>query len=311
MTMQTPVFLFPGQGSQVVGMGQSFYEASEEAKNLFCQAEEILNLPLRRYCFEGPAEKLKETRIAQPAILTVSFIISHLLQNEGITPSLVAGHSLGEYTALAAAGSLSFKEALLLVQKRAELMASVPGNGGMAAVLNTDPEVLHAILSRYKKEGVLEPANFNSPSQVVVSGEKKLLVRLVEEINKNKIGKAVVLKVSGAFHSRMMLPAAEKFQKILAKTTFSPPAVPLVANVTAETVVSPAEIPGLLAKQLYSPVLWEKSLRRMNELGAGYYLEPGGKVVTGLVKKTLPKVKTNPVLEMADFKKVLAILKEV
>ncbi len=311
MAQPNLAFLFPGQGSQQVGMGQSFYQASEDARNLFCQAEEILDLPLRRYCFEGPAEKLKDTRIAQPAIFTVGFIISHLLQKEGIVPSMVAGHSLGEYTALAVAGALPFTEGLLLVKKRAELMASTPGDGGMATVVNMDQETLNMVLAKYQKEGLIEAANFNSPSQIVVSGEKKLVVKLAEEINAEKKGKAVVLEVSGAFHSRMMRPAAEEFEKVLAKIDFSPPAIPLVTNVTAEVVTTAEEIPGLLAQQLYSPVLWEKSVRRLDKLGAGYYLEPGGKVVTGLVKKTLREAKTFPVLEMADFKKVLAILKEV
>ena len=311
MTGKKLVFLFPGQGIQRVGMGEAFYKEYQEAKDLFAEAEEVLGLPLRKYCFEGPAAELTATRIAQPAIVTVSFIIFNLLQKQGVTPSFVAGHSLGEYTALAAAGVLPFRETLLLVRKRAELMAAVPGEGAMAAVLNLPPERLEEILAKYQQEGLIEPANFNSPSQIVVSGEKRLVLRLAEEINNEKTGKAILLEVSGAFHSGMMKPAAEEFAKVLAGFNFSPPVVPLVANVTAGAVTDAGEIPGLLAKQLYSPVLWDKSVRQLAKMGAELFVEIGGKVLTGLVKKTLPGAETFAVVEPEDLKKVLAFLKEV
>lgn len=311
MTKRKTAFLFPGQGSQFVGMGYSFYQSSSQAKRLFNDAEEILGIPLKRLCFEGPLEELTATRVAQPAILTVSYIIYTLLKSEGIAPSWVAGHSLGEYTALVAAGALTFKDALSLVRRRAELMGQVPGEGGMAAVLNTPREVLEELVSDLVSEGPLELANHNSPSQIVVSGEKTLVIRLVERINKEKLGKAILLEVSGAFHSRLMLPAAEEFRKDLDNIKFAPLSVPLIANVSAKEVNSPDELPDLLERQIYSPVLWEESLRNLEALGCGSFLEAGGKVLTGLVKKTLKGVDTYNVIEMDDFKKVLAILKEV
>lgn len=303
--------LFPGQGSQFVGMGHSLYQASATAKNLFHQAEEVLEMPLRSLCFEGPATDLTDTRIAQPAILTVSYILFQLLKEDGIAPSWVAGHSLGEYTALLAAGAFSFEDALLLVKRRAELMSSVPGDGGMVAILNMPIADLQEEVEKLKKEGVIELANHNSPVQIVVSGEKSLVHKLADTVNGSKRGKAIMLAVSGAFHSPLMIPAAKELRTELDQTAFQSLAIPLVANVTAEPVHSAGELPDLLEKQVYSPVLWEESLRKLSDLGCHLYLEVGGKVLTGLVKKTLKGVTAHYVIEVDDLKKVLAILKEV
>lgn len=303
--------LFPGQGSQFVGMGRSLYEASATAKNLFHQAEEVLALPLCNLCFNGPSADLTDTRIAQPAILTVSYIIFQLLKENGVTPTWVAGHSLGEYTALVAAEALDFEDALRLVKRRAELMSSVPGEGGMVAVLNLPLADLQEEVEKLKKEGVLELANHNSPAQIVVSGEKPLVRKLADTINESKKGKAIMLEVSGAFHSPLMLPAAKQLRVELDRTVFHPLTVPLVANVTAELVTSAEELPSLLEKQVYSPVLWEESLRKLSSLGCDLYLEAGAKVLTGLVKKTIKGVTAHHVIEADDLKKVLAFLKEV
>jgi|SRR5690554_5815244 len=303
--------VFPGQGSQYVGMGSSLYAESQMAKDFFCRAEDVLGFPLRKLCFEGPLEELTDTRIAQPAILTVSYILFTLLKENGIHPDWVAGHSLGEYTALLAAEALSFETALSLVKRRAELMASVPGNGGMVAVLNTPRPDLEEQVDRLKKEGVIVLANHNSPAQIVVSGEKPLIQKLADYINEEKKGKAIILKVSGAFHSPMMVPAAEKLHIELERVDFSVPTVPIVANVSAKPVTSHQELPALLEKQVYSPVLWEESLKKLKANGCQIYLEVGGKVLTGLIKKTLKGVTTHNVIEMNDLKKVLAILEEV
>lgn len=268
-------------------------------------------MPLCRLCFDGPSADLTDTRIAQPAILTVSYIIFQLLKENGVTPTWVAGHSLGEYTALVAADALGFEDALRLVKRRAELMSFVPGEGGMVAVLNLPIADLQEEVEKLKAEGVLELANHNSPAQIVVSGEKSLVRKLADTINESKKGKAIMLAVSGAFHSPLMLPAAKQLRVELDKTAFHPLSVPLVANVTAEPVLSAEELPSLLEKQVYSPVLWEESLRKLSSLGCEFYLEAGGKVLTGLVKKTLKSVTAHHVIEADDLKKVLAFLKEV
>lgn len=305
MSSKKLVFLFPGQGSQFVGMGHSYYLNSSEASAIFEEAEDTLGFPLKHYCFEGPLSLLTDTKVAQPAILTVSHIIHHLLAKEGISPSWVAGHSLGEYSGLVAVGALSFSDALRLVKQRAELMGQVEVDGGMVAIINTPRELLEEMVSRLSREGVIELANHNSPSQVVVSGEKRLLTRLVEEINGQKRGKAIMLEVSGAFHSSLMKPAAIKFRNLLEKTSFSPPTAPLIANVTARPISSEEEIPLLLERQIYSPVLWEETLRTLESLGGRIFLEIGGKVLTGLVKKTLTGVDTYSIIEWEELKKYL------
>lgn len=297
--------LFPGQGIQYVGMGFSFHQEFSLARSLFAEAEEVLGFPLRKYCFEGPLTELTQTRIAQPAILTVEYIIYRLLVDEGVEPTWVAGHSLGEYAALVAAGTLSFADALQLVQKRAEYMAAVPVPGGMAAIVNFPSAQLEALVEELAVDGVIELANFNSPSQIVVSGEIHLVEQLVERVKESKIGKAIPLAVQGAFHSRIMEPAARRFRDVLAQTRFLPLKTPLISNVTAEEVKTADELPTLLERQIYSPVQWEAITHRLVSSGCDLFLELGGKVLSGLVKKTHPEAEVVSLREAEDLKKYL------
>ncbi|HHW11683.1 MAG TPA: ACP S-malonyltransferase [Firmicutes bacterium] len=298
-------YLFPGQGSQYVGMGASFYAEFALARSIFAEAEEVLGLPLRKYCFEGPLTELTKTRIAQPAILTVEYIIYRLLTEEGVAPTWVAGHSLGEYAALVAAGTLTFADALQLVQKRAEYMAAVPVDGAMAAVVNYPFAQLEAMVKELAADGIIELANFNSPTQIVVSGEKQLVEALVARITEEKVGRAIPLAVQGAFHSRIMEPAAKRFHDDLARTNFLPLKTPLISNVTAEEVTSPDELPSLLEKQIYSPVQWEATTRHLLASGCDLFLELGGKILSGLVKKTTAGAKVIYLMEAEDVKKYL------
>lgn len=298
-------FLFPGQGSQYVGMGFSLYEEFALARSIFAEAEEVLGFPLRQFCFEGPLTELTKTCIAQPAILTVEYIIYRLLTAEGVTPAWVAGHSLGEYAALVAAGTLSFPDALKLVQKRAAYMAAVPVPGGMAAIVNYPRAQLEALVAELANDGLIQLANFNSPSQVVVSGEKRLVEQLVARIAEDKVGKAIPLAVQGAFHSRIMAPAAERFREDLARTDFLPIRTPLISNVTAQPVTVAAELPALLEKQIYSPVQWEATTRYLLASGCDLFLELGGKVLSGLVKKTEEGAKVISLREAEEIKKYL------
>jgi [acyl-carrier-protein] S-malonyltransferase len=305
MSEKRIAFIFPGQGCQYVGMGKSFYQESILAQNIFQEAEDILGLPLRKYCFEGPLEELTDTRIAQPAILTVEYMILCLLKEEGIFPSWVAGHSLGEYAALIASGALKFSDALLLVRKRAEYMASVAANGGMAAILNIPCAELEEMIKELQPDGIIELANYNSPAQIVVSGEKELVDSLVVRINQGGKGRAIPLEVQGAFHSSLMKPAAKEFRNELKRTSFLPIKIPIISNVTAEEVLSSEMLPELLEKQIYSPVRWMYSLKKLDLLDCNLFLEIGGRILSGMVKKTLMGANTCWIREMEDFKKCL------
>ncbi|NLW56691.1 MAG: ACP S-malonyltransferase [Firmicutes bacterium] len=298
-------FLFPGQGSQYVGMGSSLYQEFALAKTIFSEAEEITGLPLRQYCFEGPLAQLTRTEIAQPAILTVEYIILRLLKEEGIEPAWVAGHSLGEYAALIAAGALSFAAALALVKKRAAHMAAVQVEGGMAAVLNLPVDRLEKMVQDLQTEGTIVLANYNTPTQIVISGEKKLVNQLVEKIKEEGEGRVVPLEVEGAFHSPIMKPAAENFRLDLKKTSFSALKTPIISNVTAEAVLSSDQLPLLLEKQIYSPVRWTESIEKLASLGCNIFFELGGKILTGMVKKILPAAKSYALRESRDLKKYL------
>ncbi|MCM3143115.1 ACP S-malonyltransferase [Brevibacillus sp. MER 51] len=287
-------FVFPGQGSQFVGMGQALSEQSEAARHIFEQADEALGFSLSGLCFAGPEEELKLTANTQPAILTASIAVFAALKEKlsDYKPAFVAGHSLGEYSALVAAGALSFADAVKTVRARGQFMEeAVPaGQGAMAAVLNMDRAALHVVCEEVTAAGhPVQLANMNCPGQIVISGSAEG-VKLAGEKAKEAGAKRVLpLNVSGPFHSSLMQPAAEKLQAVLAGVTVQEATVPVVANVTARPVSEATIIVDQLVQQVSAPVLWEDSVQWMVEAGVTTFVEIGpGKVLAGLIKKIAP-----------------------
>jgi len=279
--MSQMAFLFPGQGSQTVGMGKDFYEYSSQAKEIFVRSDEILGFSISKICFEGPEEKLKLTEITQPALLIVSFIAYTLL---GIEPQIAAGHSLGEYSALVAAGSLSFKDALLLVHKRGKYMqeAVSVGEGAMAAVLGAGYKDVEKIISKIE-EGVVEIANWNSQEQIVIAGHKQAVIEALELI---KPPKSVLLPVSAPFHCKLMKEAEERLSYDLKQVEFKDLRFPIVTNVDAKIIHSGQEAKDALKRQVSHPVLWYKSMEKLKSRKIDLFIELGsGKILSGLTKR--------------------------
>jgi [acyl-carrier-protein] S-malonyltransferase len=274
-------YLFPGQGSQAVGMGKDFYDRSAEARALFARADEILGFPLSRLCFEGPEEELRLTRNTQPALLVVSTAACLLL---GRDPAVAAGHSLGEYSALVAAGSLSFEDAVRLVHNRGRYMQeAVPvGVGAMAAVLGVPGDAVAARLAEVRS-GVVEIANWNSDDQIVISGDKAAVEEALAAI---RAPRSVVLPVSAPFHSRLMKPAEERLAADLDAAAFADPRFPIVTNVDSRLIRTGAEARDALKRQVSRSVLWTKSMAVLRDLGIDACVECGpGKVLAGLLKR--------------------------
>ncbi len=279
-------YIFPGQGSQYVGMGKDLYENSSTARNIFNQADNILGTSLSKICFEGPEDLLKQTINTQPAIFLHSFIITKLMNNVNV--SMVAGHSLGEYTSLVFAGALSFEDGLRLVRLRGELMqrAGEMEKGTMAAIVGLSISSVVDICNKASSVGVVQCANFNSPDQIVISGSVEGVNKAVEIAKSSGAKMAKVLVVSGAFHSPLMASARESFKAVLSSVKIQDAKIPVYANVTGKQVQKANEIRTLLIEQLTNPVLWEQSIKQMISDGAKVFVEIGpGKVLQGLVKK--------------------------
>lgn len=287
--MSKTAFVFPGQGAQAVGMGKDVYDAFDRSRAIIEQADGALGFKLSDIIFEGPEETLKQTANTQPALLTVSIALLEALEGRGLKADYVAGHSLGEYSALVAAGVLSFEDAVRTVRARGLFMEqAVPnGLGAMAAVLGAERDALATLCAQITSEGMaVELANVNCPGQIVVSGTAAGVQAVVERGKEAGAKRVIPLDVSGPFHSSLMKPAAEKLGETLASVELHDASIPVVANVTAREVTAASDIRGLLVEQVYSPVLWEDSVRYLIEQGVDTFVEIGsGTVLAGLIKK--------------------------
>ncbi|MCL2335803.1 MAG: ACP S-malonyltransferase [Firmicutes bacterium] len=281
-------FVFPGQGSQQAGMGKDLYERYDFVREIFNQADQVLGFPLTELIFNGPEEELQKTANAQPAILTVSVAMYELLKRNGIQPDAAAGHSLGEYSALVAAGALRFGDAVRLVRLRGQYMQeAVPlGQGGMVAVLGLAAADIQAGCRLAAEAGTVETANFNCPGQVVVAGETAALKRAMEIFKEMGARRCIPLQVSAPFHSSLMLPAARKLQPELEQVEIKDPEIPVVANINAGYVRTAGEVREALLKQISGAVLWEQSIQRLIADSYNLFVEVGpGQVLAGLIKK--------------------------
>ncbi len=297
------VFMVPGQGAQYVGMRSRMGVLSESASEAFSRADEIVELPLSDIIDRGPESELVRTSVTQPALLAMARACSLLLEERGYAADIVMGHSLGEYAALVYAGVIDYEQALRIVRKRGLLMegaaASAPGK--MAAVIGSDRSELESLVKECSSRGVLEITNYNSPQQVVLSGEKAAVDHAINEINTGNIGKALELNVSAPFHSSLMKPVAEDFRGFLAGFSFNVPHVMFIDNVTGSPESDPERIRDKLVQQLFMPVQWEHSVLAAQQAGAVSFIECGpGSVLSGLVKRTVRGV------EIRTGEKILA-----
>ncbi len=309
-------FVFPGQGSQTVGMGKELFDQFATVQTIFTQADQALGFSITDLCFNGPEEELRKTYNTQPAILTMSVACYALLKEKGLSPDIVAGHSLGEYSALVAAGAIDFADAVRLVRKRGEFMQeAVPlGEGGMAAILGLDRAKIVQICSQTQMEGgIVQAVNFNCPGQVVIAGHTGAVARAVELLKAAGAKRAVMLPVSAPFHSSLLQPAAERLAKELETVTIKDAVIPVVANVSGKIVRSSEEIKQSLIEQAANPVLWEDCVERISAYEVDTFVEVGpGKVLTGFTKKIIK----NPITllnieDCSSLEKTLDYFKEV
>lgn len=315
--MEKIAFVFPGQGSQKVGMGKDLVEKYSEAKILFEKANSVLKedgINISKLCFQGSEEELKNTANAQPAILTISIILFELIQKYNIKPAVVAGHSLGEYSALVASSSIKFEDAVKLVRKRGEYMlnATPIGTGSMLAIIGLEEDEVIKLCQEVTDLGIVEIANYNSPTQIVVSGEIKPLERLMEIAKIRGARKAIPLKVSAPFHSSLMELAKDNLANYLESVHIEDPQIPLICNVNADYVRNKEEVRLALIEQMTHPVKWVDIIKKMNLEGINYFIELGpGKVLGGLIKQNLPQAKIFNVFDSVSLEEVAKKIKEV
>jgi [acyl-carrier-protein] S-malonyltransferase len=301
-------FVFPGQASQYPGMGKELAEMYPSARGVFDEADQALGFSISKICFEGSEEDLKLTANTQPAILTCSIATYRVLEEKGLAPDFVAGHSLGEYSALVAAGSLKFADAVRLVRKRGSYMQeAVPaGKGAMAAIMGLSPAVVSDVCKRAAQGQVCAPANLNSPDQTVISGDADAIKRAVELASQAGAKRATILPVSAPFHSALMMPAQEKLEHDLKKTHFDKLRVPLVTNVDADTIETGEQAREALVRQVTAAVHWEESVRLLIEEGVNTFVEVGpGKVLAGLLRQIERSVATLNVEDEASLLKTV------
>lgn len=300
-------FVFPGQGSQYVGMGKDICDNFDTAKQTFKQASDVLGYDVASLCFNGPAEELNRTYRTQPCILTVSAAISRVLSEKGIIPSVVAGHSLGEYSALVAAEGMAFQDAVRLTEQRGRFMQeAVPeGKGLMAAILGLERGKVDAICTSLQS-GYAAAANYNCPGQIVIAGEKNAVEEAIEQCRSAGAKRAIALAVSVPSHCRLMSAASDRLAALLETIHLKNPVIPLVNNADAAFLNDSEQIKASLVRQLSSPLLWEDSIKNMTASGVDVFIEAGpGKVLTGLIKRIVPEKK---VLHVEDTKSLEAAL---
>ncbi len=300
-------FVFPGQGSQYIGMGKDLYEKYKTAKKVFDEFDFIFEKNLTKLCFEGNEDELKQTINSQPSILAVSIAIYETLKaKSNIIPDYLAGHSLGEYAALYAADVINLQEIIKLVQKRAELMSNAP-SGSMTAILGMDDEKLVQILKQASSEGIVCAANYNTPDQTVISGEAKAVEKANELAKEMGAKRVIPLAVSGGFHSPLMKSVANEFAKYVNDTNINDANIPVVANVDAKATIDKAEIASKMIKQVYSSVYWKQSINFMIEQGVDTFVEIGpGKVLSGMIKKICKTAKVYSISDVESLENFLS-----